>query len=257
MDEFPFFIGDQGFSVLPITSLNLDYGVSPDRVSTGVGGLDAMMEGRGLYRSSAGLISGRSGTGKSSLAAAFAVAACERGERCLYFSLEESPAQITRNMKSLGIDFDRWVKKGLLTLRSFRPTLTGLEEHLVAVGKDTEAVNPSCVVLDPITNFVRMGDFDQVQSMLARLLDLFKNRGITLLMTALATGDVRLDETRVNISALVDTWIAVDVERIGHLGRRVLYIIKSRGMEHSHQTCELRMSRQGLSIGEITAEAPL
>jgi circadian clock protein KaiC len=247
-DEFPFFIGGSGFSVIPITSLILNYGARTERVSTGVKGLDENLGGQGFFKATSVLVTGKSGTGKSSLAAAFALAACERSERCLYFSFEESAAQITRNMKSVGIDLEPHQKNGLLTFRSFRPTFRGLEEHLVSVAQETDRVKPACVVLDPITSFVTVGDEAEIKSMLSRILDLVKRRGITLFLTALTAGSNQPDAIDIHMSSLVDTWMGLDLERIGQTRRRTIYIIKSRGMEHSHETHELIMSPQGLSL---------
>lgn len=253
-DEFPFFIGHRGFSVVPITSLTLDYGATTERVSSGVKDLDQILGNQGYYKASAVLITGESGTGKSSLAAAFALAACERGERCLYFSFEESTAQVIRNMNSVGINLERHQNSGLLTIRSFRPTLRGLEEHLVSVAEETERVKPTCVVMDPITSFVTVGDEAEVKSMLTRVLDLLKRRGMTLLMTALTRQTHRLDGREIYLSSLVDTWIGLDIERVGQSRRRTLHVIKSRGMEHSYDTHELIMSPKGLALGRSASE---
>jgi circadian clock protein KaiC len=255
-DEFPFLIGETGVSVVPITSLNLDYRAFDERVSTGVTEIDELLGGHGYFKATTVLVNGRAGTGKSSLAAAFVRAACERGERCLYFSFEESEAQFTRNMKSIGIDLDPWLRKELLVVRSFRPTLRGLEEHLVSIAEETEAIDPSCVVIDPITNFITVGDAEEVKSMLTRIVDLLKRRGATLLMTALMTGTSRLDESEIDVSSLVDTWIALDMELMGEVRRRSIYVVKSRGMEHSHQTRELVLSPRGPTLRVRTTEAP-
>jgi circadian clock protein KaiC len=253
-DEFPFFIGKTGFSVVPITSLNLDYTVSLDRVSTGVKGLDQMLGNGGYFKASSVLVTGDSGTGKSSLAAALALASGERGKRCLYFSFEESVAQVTRNMKSVGINLEPLQKNGLLTIRSFRPTFRGLEEHLVSVAQETDRVKPACVVLDPITSFVTVGDDAEVKSMLTRILDLLKRRGVTLFMTALTRRTSLLDSTEIYLSSLVDTWIGLEMQRIGQTRRRTIQIIKSRGMDHSQETHELVMSPQGLSLGNLAMD---
>jgi len=254
-DEFPFIIGATGFSVLPITSLNLDYGASSDRVSTGVKTLDDMLEGRGYYRASTMLVSGRPGTGKSSLAAAFALACCARGQRCLYFAFEESAAQLLRNMKSVGIDLGPQVDKGLFVVRAIRATLRGLEEHLVSVAEETRKVKPSCVVMDPISNFITVGVMEEVKSMLARIVDLLKRQGITVLMTALSGGRQGTAVTEIYLSSLVDTWIVVDLERRKHFHYRSLSIVKSRGMEHSRETRELVISTEGLFLRQLDSDA--
>jgi circadian clock protein KaiC len=251
-DEFPFLIGDTGFSVFPITSLNLDHVALSERVGTGVNDLDEMLEGQGYFKATAVLVSGRSGTGKSSLAAAFVLAACRRGERCLYFAFEESSLQIIRNMQSVGIDLSPWVEKGLLTIRSFRPSYRGLEEHLVSVADEANRIKPACVVMDPITDFVAGGGVDEVKSMLTRILDLLKRRGSTLFMTALTASARLLEGTELHVSSLVDTWIALNVERTTLTSRRTLYVVKSRGMMHSQDTREFLMSTHGLSLRSVS-----
>jgi circadian clock protein KaiC len=254
-DEFPFLISPTGLSVLPISSLVLDHQTSSGRMSSGVKDLDAMLEGQGYFIGTTVLISGKSGTGKSSLAAAFALAATRRGERCLYFSFEESEAQIERNMKSTGIDLSRGLVKKALIIRAFRPTYRGLEEHLVSVMRDTELIKPTCVVMDPITNFVNVGGVEEVRSMLTRILDSLKRKGITLLMTALTQGGKgKGSKTEVHLSSLVDTWIALDLELKGDVRHRTLYIVKSRGMNHSQTTRDLLLSSNGLSIADPLLE---
>jgi circadian clock protein KaiC len=253
-NEFPFLIGDSGLSVIPITSIDLGHPACPERVSTGVKDLDEMLGGQGYFKSTTALITGRSGTGKSSLAAAFALAACERGERCLYFSFEESAAQVMRNMRSLGMDLQPWLERGLLTIRSFRPTFRGLEEHLVSVAEQANIFDPTCVVMDPTTNFVTVGDEEEVKSMLTRILDMLKRRSVTLVMTALTTGAGTSDQTESPLSSLVDTWIVVDLEPVGNVRRRAIHVVKSRGMEHSHETREMIMSSHGLSIRSLEAK---
>jgi len=247
-DEYPFMIADRGFSVLPITSLNLDYKAHTERVSSGVKGLDYMLGGEGFYKATTVLVTGRSGTGKSSLGAAFALAACERGEHVLYFAFEESSAQIVRNMRSLGFDLAPWIKSGSLTIRAFRPSYRGLEEHLVAIAQETDRVKPMCVVMDPATNFVTAGGVEEVKSMLTRILDILKRQGCTLFMTGLTVGTGISMEAEVHISSLVDTWISLDVERTADYSRRTILIVKSRGMEHSHETRELLMSSNGFTL---------
>jgi circadian clock protein KaiC len=250
-NEFPFLISNTGVFLFPITSLNLDHAASLEYVGSGVKDIDAMLGGHGYFKASTVLVTGKAGTGKSSLAAAFAVAACERGERCLYFAFEESAAQMTRNMKSVGIDLDRWIKNGLLTVRAFRPTFRGLEAHIISVVREADAVKPACVVIDPITNFITVGGEEEVRSMLTRILDLLKRRGVSLLMTALTPGSGIANETEMHVSSLVDTWIVLDLESAGDIRRRKIYIVKSRGMEHSYETRELVMSPRGLSVRKL------
>jgi len=255
-DEYPFLIGETGFSVLPLTSLLLDQKVSDERVSTGVRRLDEMLAGKGYFRGTTVLVSGKAGTGKSSLAAAFAAASSARNEHCLYFAFEESALQLARNMRSLGIDLDKWTKGSLFTLQATRPTFLGLEEHLVGMIKLIDTLRPSCVVIDPITNFLSAGDQPEIKAMLMRLIDYLKSREITLLLTALTGGSYRPDETEEKVSSLVDTWIALDLEVVGHARRRQIYIVKSRGMEHSRETFELVMSINGLSLRGLKRDDP-
>lgn len=250
-DEYPFLIGASGLSVLPLTSARLDHGASSERVSSGVRKLDEMLAGKGYFRGSTILVSGKAGTGKSSLAATFAAAACARKERCLYFAFEESPAQIVRNMRSLGVDLEPPAKRGLLALRASRPTFLGLEEHLVAMIQDVEALAPHCVVIDPITDFLSAGNRSEIKAMIVRLIDHLKKRNITLLVTALTPGSEIPEQTEEKVSSLVDTWIALDLEIVGHSRRRQLYVVKSRGMEHSQETHELVMSSRGLTLRRL------
>lgn len=254
-DEFPFLIGRTGFSVLPITSLTLDYAISSERVSSGVADIDDMLGGRGFFKGSTVLVTGKSGTGKSSFAAAFALAACQRGERCLYFCFEESASQIVRNMQSVGIDLAPWIDKKLLTMQAFRPSFRGLEEHLVSVAHEADVVRPSCVVMDPVTDFMAIGGVQEVKSMLVRVLDLLKRRGCTLFMTGLTASPNLKDQTEVHISSLVDTWMTLDVERTHFASRRTIHIVKSRGMEHSQDTREFQMSSTGISLRPATTDA--
>jgi circadian clock protein KaiC len=254
-DEFPFLIGCAGLSVLPITAVTLNYGASNERVSSGVDDLDAMLYGNGYFKASTVLITGQSGTGKSSLASAFAVAACKRDERCLYFSFEESEEQKARNMRSIGMDLEPWLRSGLLTVDAFRPSYRGLEEHLVAIAQRTELLDPTCVIMDPITDFISVGDVAEIKSMLTRILDFLKHRGITLLMTALTTASGDVDQTEMRVSSLCDTWIAINREGAGRSRSNGLHVVKSRGMEHSHEVRRLVMSSRGLSLSGQGADS--
>lgn len=247
-NEYPFLIDAGGVSVLPITAVGLTHEASEDRISTGVRGLDEMMAGRGFFRASSVLITGTAGTGKSILAAHFANAACARGEHCIYFAFEESPSQILRNMRSVGLDLERWMKKGLLQIRSTRPTATGLENHLAEMHRVIAESMPSAVVVDPITNLISVGDKSAVKSMLTRLIDYLKMEKITATFTNLSSGAVGPEQTITEISSLMDVWISVrDVEH-GPARRRVLYILKSRGMAHSNQVHEFRISNEGVEV---------
>lgn len=253
-DEYPYLIGSKGFSVLPITSLKLNYQAKSEEISSGIKDLDELCGGNGFFRGSSILLSGKAGTGKSSIASAFVSSACLRGEKSLYFSFEESEKQLTRNMLSVGIDFSPLLKDGLLKISAFRPSYRGLEEHLFEISASIEAFKPKCVVIDPITNFVNVGTCNEVKSMLTRIVDNLKIHGITMLFTALTPGSGRPDETETDVSSMVDTWIALDLKLFGNSRRRELYIVKSRGIKHSHEICELKMSNNGFSLGSLAKE---
>jgi len=249
-NEYPTMIDETGLSVLPISSLGLNYGVSNQRVSTGIPALDAMFGGKGYYRHSSVLISGTAGTGKSSLAAAFVDAACRRGERCLYLAFEEAPAQIVRNMGSIGIDLAPWVRNGRLKFHAVRSTLYGLEQHLVAIHRLVEDCRPDCVVMDPVSNLTTIGDKAEITAMLTRVIDYLKQHGATALFTSLTHGGSDDEKTDVGISSLMDTWLLLRQQEAGNDRRRLLHILKSRGMAHSSEVREFRLSRQGIELGE-------
>ena len=250
-DEYPFLINEEGLSILPITSLGLDYPVSTERISTGVLKLDTMLEGKGFYRGGTILVSGTAGTGKTSLAATFADAACRRGERCLYFAFEESPRQIIRNMGSIGIDLARWVKKGLLKFHSARPSLYGLEMHLVTFHRVIEEFKPEVFIVDPISNLVNAGTATEVKSILTRLIDYLKMKKISTFLTDLTHFTGSLEHTSEEISSLIDTWILLrDIEVNGERNRG-LYILKSRGMSHSNQIQEFLLTNRGIDLIDI------
>jgi len=250
-DEYPFLIDETGLSILPITSLGLDYPVSTERIATGVPKLDAMLDGKGFYRGSTILVSGTAGTGKTSLSATFADAACRRGERCLYFAYEESPSQIIRNMGSIGMDLTRWVKKGLLKFHSARPSLYGLEMHLVTFHKVINEFNPQVFIVDPISNLSAAGTASEVKSILTRLIDYLKMKNISTFLTDLTHFTGSLEHTSEEISSLIDTWLLLrDIEVNGERNRG-LYILKSRGMAHSNQIQEFLLTNQGIDLVDI------
>lgn len=246
-NEYPFLIDEDGFSVLPVTSLGLDYPVSNERVSSGVAALDGMLEGGGYFRGSSVLVSGTAGTGKSSLAALFADASCRRRERTLYFALEESTAQVTRNMRSIGIDLAEWTDKGSLQIHAARPTLFGLEMHLVQMHKAVEAFKPRAVIVDPISSLTTSGNQNEVKSMLVRLFDYLKVRQITCLVTSL-TEPSAIEMTDIGVSSLIDTWLQVRDLEIAAERTRGLYLVKSRGMGHSNQVREFVISSKGVDL---------
>lgn len=247
-NEYPFLIDESGISVLPITSMGLKHTASPERISTGVPRLDTMLGGEGYYRGSSILVSGTAGTGKTSLAAHFVDAACRRGERCLYFAFEESEQQMVRNMRSIGIDLARWIEKGLLRFHASRPTLHGLESHLVAIHKMVSDFKPRVVIVDPLSNFHSVGSTFAVKAMLLRLVDFLKSEQITAFFTSLTTGGSALEKTEVEVSSLIDTWILLrDLEAAGERNRG-LYVLKSRGMAHSNQIREFGLTAKGFDL---------
>jgi len=251
-NEYPFLIEHRGISVLPVTSLGLAHKISDERISTGVAGLDEMLEGQGFYCGSSVLATGTAGTGKTSLAAHLVNAACARGESCLFFSFEESPDQILRNMRSIGIDLARWIKKGLLHIHSTRPTAHGLELHLVEMHNLLEERKPRVVVVDPISSLMSGGsqNVNDVTNMILRIIDRLKQLGTTGFFTALTSGEGSLEATELNVSSLVDTWLLLrDVESDGERNR-VLYVLKSRGMAHSNQVREFLMTGNGVELRE-------
>ncbi len=248
-NEYPYLITEDGFSVLPVTSLKLEHAVSNDIVSSGVAGLDEMFGRGGFYRGSSVLVTGTAGTAKTTLASSFAHATCQRGERCLYFAFEESPKQLVRNMQSVGLDLAPWLASGQLRVEASRPTLNGLERHLVTLHKAVGEFRPDAVVIDPISNLVSVGNPAEVSSMLTRLIDYLKINGITALFTSLVSGRyAQQDMTEESVSSLVDTWISVrDLEGVGERNRG-LSILKSRGMSHSNQVREFLVTERGIEL---------
>ncbi len=250
-NEYPFLIDEDGFSVLPVTSLGLNHTASNERISSGIPRLDTMLSGKGYYRGSTVLVSGTAGTGKTSLAAQFVDAACRRGERVLYFGFEESPSQFMRNMSSIGIQLEQWVKKGLLHFHATRPTLHGLEHHLTTTIKLINKIKPNVVVLDPIDAFVIGENQTEVKVMLLRLVDFLKMRNITALFASLTTAGENLELTDMSISSLIDTWLLLRDIEIGGERNRGLYILKSRGMAHSNQIREFILTDHGIELLDV------
>lgn len=250
-NEYPFLIDNEGFVVLPITMVALDYAAPKDFVSTGVEDLDRMLDGKGYYRGSTTMISGTAGTGKSSLAAQFVDRRCASGERCVYFAFEESPEQIVRNMRSIGVDLEKWVKRGLLFIDASRPASHGLETHISMMLKRVDEIAPSAVVLDPVSSFDDAGTDLDAHVMLMRTVDILKSRRITSLFTSLTPGSAGDERTTVGISSLIDTWIQVrNIEQNG-ARTRGLYILKARGMAHSNDVRELLITDKGLRLEDV------
>jgi circadian clock protein KaiC len=250
-NEYPFLIDEEGISVLPVTSLLLQNDVSTKRVSSGIPSLDQMLGGQGFFIGSSILISGTAGTGKTSLAAYFANETCKRKERCIYFAFEESPQQIIRNMASIGVNLQAHVNSGLLEMHASRPTLYGLEMHLVAIHKKIKKFRPKTVILDPITNLITVGSVSEVKSMLIRLIDFLQSEQITVLFTALTLNTIISEQTDEGVSSLVDAWLLVrDIESNGERNRG-MYIMKSRGMKHSNQVREFIITDDGLDLVDV------
>jgi circadian clock protein KaiC len=250
-NEYPLLIGETGFVILPITSIGLNHAVSSKRVSSGIHQLDAMLEGRGYYQGSSVLISGSSGTGKSSLAAHLAVKSCRSGKKVLYFSFEESPRQIIRNMRSIGIDLEPFEEKGLLQFHAMRPTFYGLEVHLNSMIRAVGEFHPAVVIVDPINSFVFGNNEHEAKSMAMRLIDYLKLNGITGLFTTLTTSGTNLEHTSLFISSLIDTWLLLRDIELGGERNRGMYILKSRGMAHSNQIREFVFTKKGVLLRDV------
>ena len=247
-NEFPFLIGEEGISVLPITSLALNHRVSRERIATGIPRLDAMLGGKGFFRGSSILLTGTPGTGKTIVAANFAQAACNRGERVLFFSFEESPDQIMRNMHSIGLQLEPLVKRGLLRFHSARPSLYGLEMHLATMFKEITTFKPHVVVVDPITSLLDTGTDSEGKGMVTRLIDYLKAGQITSLFTSLTQGGGPLQQSEAAMSSLMDAWLLLqDIEGNGERNR-LFYVLKARGMAHSNQIREFLISNHGIDI---------
>ena len=247
-NEYPFLIGDDGISVLPITSLGLNHAASSERIATGIPRLDAMLGGQGFFRGSSILLTGTPGTGKTSTAAVFAQAAARRGERALYFAFEESPSQIMRNMQSIGLRLEPWIKRGLLRFHSARPTLYGLEMHLAIMFKEIFTFRPGVVIVDPMTSLLVAGSESETKAMVTRLIDFLKSQQITSLFTSLTHVGNPLQQSEITISSLMDSWLLLqDIEGDGERNR-VLYVLKARGMAHSNQSREFLISHRGIDL---------
>ncbi|HXU92435.1 MAG TPA: circadian clock protein KaiC [Gallionella sp.] len=250
-NEYPFLLDEQGFTVVPLTAISLKYEVSKDFVSTGIAKLDAMLGGRGYYRGGTLLVSGTAGTGKSSVAAHFADAACRRGERCLYCAFEESPDQVMRNMRSIGIDLKPWADKGLLRFHSARPSTYGLEMHLASIQREVEQFKPQVVVFDPVSSFESAGSLLEAKAMLMRLVDFLKSHQITALLTSLTSGSNVAEQSEIGISSLIDTWLLLRNLEQGSERTRLVYILKARGMAHSNQVREFVLTDRGVELVEV------
>jgi circadian clock protein KaiC len=250
-NEYPFLIENDGISIWPITTVQLEHTASHERIPTGIERLDTMLSGKGFYRGSSILLSGTAGTGKTSVAATFADATCRRGERCLYFSFEESPSQIMRNMGTIGLDLQQWVKKGRLQLHTVRPFAHGLETHLARKIRFITEFAPAVVIIDPISGLDTTGTPLEIKAALMRLLDWLKLKGITVMLTDLTMGGSALERADASISSLVDTWLVLrDLETNGERNRG-LHILKSRAMGHSNQVREFMVTNHGIQLTDV------
>jgi circadian clock protein KaiC len=247
-NEYPFLIDEGGIAILPLTSLGLSHTAAFERISSGIERLDTMLEGKGYYRGSTILVSGTAGAGKSSIAAHFADAACRRGERALVFLFEESPGQVVRNMRSIGIDLQKWVDRGLLRFYAARPSLYGLEMHLSQMHRLIERFQPSVVVGDPVSSLLHVATETDVQATMTRLVDHLKAKGVTALMTSLTRGRMEDERTDIAISSIVDTWLLVVTLESSGERNRGLYVLKSRGMAHSNQIREFLLTSHGVEL---------
>ena len=253
-NEYPFLIGEHGLSVLPITSLRLDHAAPTERFPTGIDGLDQMLGGKGVFRGASILVSGSPGTGKSSIGASFVNAACRRGERAILFAYEESADQIVRNMRSIGLDLAPWIKKGLLQIHASRPTLQGLEQHLLAMHDLIADFNPSVVAVDPISNLTFERDDIEVKPTLMRLIDHLKKHEITAVFTSLTSGansTTAPEDSQVGVSSLMDVWLLLRNHEMNGERNRTIYVLKARGMSHSNQVREFLLNDSGISLVDV------
>jgi circadian clock protein KaiC len=247
-NEYPFLIDRHGLSVLPVTSLGLTHGASIERLSSGVRELDDMLGGQGYFRGSTVLVSGTAGTGKTSLAAHFTDATCRRGERVLYFLFEESPQQLMRNMRSIGIDLQPWVDKGLLHFQAERPSRAGLESHLALMYQNVRDLQPAVAVVDALTNLLTVATPGDVRAMLMRVIDYLKVHEVTGFFSSLTPGKYESEETEAGVSSLMDTWIVLTIQEVDRQRRRELRVLKSRGMAHSNRIHEFELTDHGLRL---------
>lgn len=250
-NEYPFLIDENGFFVFPVTSIGLDHSTSKARISTGIPRLDTMLSGKGYFKGSSILVSGTAGTGKTSIASQFVDAACSRDERVLFFSFEESPSQLVRNMNSIGVHLEKWTKKGTLMFHAIRPTNYGLEAHLSASIRVIEEFKPAIVVLDPINSFTSGDNQAEVKTMLLRLVDFLKMKKITAFFTSLTSSESNMEMEEIYISSLIDTWLLLRDIEIGGERNRGLYILKSRGMAHSNQIREFKLTNHGIELLDV------
>lgn len=249
-NEYPFLIDEEGISVLPITSLKLEHRTSSELLSFGHEGIDKLFNRGGFYRGTSVLVTGSAGTSKTILASYFALSSCKRKESTLFFSFEESPDQLVRNMFSVGIHLKPYIRSGLLCIHSSRPSLQGLEMHLLVLHKLIQELNPRTVIIDPISSLVTVGNPSEVRAMLVRLMDMLKINQINAFFTSLTQeGKNNFNDLTVDaVSSLADTWIGVTNSEKNEIRHRGINIIKSRGMGHSNQVWEFTIQDNGINI---------
>ncbi len=247
-NEYPFLVTDDGVWVFPVTSMRLDHGAPKERVSSGIKKLDDMFAGEGYYRGSTILITGTAGTGKSSFAASFVNAVCRSGNKCIYFSFEESAGQIVRNMASIGLKLQPLLDQGLLCIHSVRPMLYGLEKHLLTMLNLIEQEDPFAMIIDPISGLETVGTLTDIKLMFLRILDILKKRGVTVLLADLTGGRDIPEATDVGISSVADTWILLRHTEHNGQRKRSLYIAKARGMAHSNEIHPFLITGDGIDI---------
>lgn len=255
-NEYPFLIDENGISVLPVTSLKLEHRIYNDIVSTGIPALDLLFSKKGLFKGSSTLITGGAGTAKTILAVHFAMSSCQRREKALFFSFEESPDQLVRNMRSVGIDLLPYIKSNMLHIHASRPSLQGLEMHLLLLHKLIKQHKPKTVIVDPISSLITVGSISEVRGMLVRLMDMLKLNGINALFTSLTYNEPAHaeDNTVDAVSSLADTWIRLSNEHVNAHKVRKLTIIKTRGMGHSNELVDFTITRNGINFSPTKNE---
>lgn len=251
-NEYPFLIDETGLSVLPVTSLRLEHAAPKERVSTGIAGLDELLGGKGYYKGSTILISGSAGSGKTSVCAQFAHAACARGERTVVMAFEESQSQYLRNMGSIGLHFKPFLDRGLLQFHATRSTSLGLELHLATAHRLVEKFNPQVVVLDPTGRVGEAGSHHDAGLMFTRLLDYLKGKGVTVVLASLTPAGINPESAESAVSSMVDSWVALKADEDNGRRQRTLTVLKSRGMWHSDESVRLAFTPKGLQVGEAS-----
>jgi circadian clock protein KaiC len=252
-NESPFVIGDGGFDVAIVRILGrADAKVTDERVTSGVKRLDTMLGG-GYYRAACVLITGFPGTAKTTLSGSFAEAACRRGERTMFVSFDSDGSEVIRNLASVGIRLERYLKNGLLRMVSARTIVGSAEMSLVKIKAIAAAHRARCLVIDPVSALSNSNTESAAHGVGQRLIDWSKADGITLVCTSLLneiSGHSDAD-TSLHISTLADTWIHLSYVVQAGERNRGMSIIKSRGTAHSNQVRELILSNAGVTLADI------